>query len=151
MPSLLYQGGRIVLVHYNLVEDHTVGHLTPVGDGTFTESRHPAGDLDPTLPGADPSKVFTEFVADTAAGGLLRRHTMELWVRQAEPTLCDFDLNFNASTRVSQYVYGDFDGDIRQLQFNPPNLPMFSCAGDARELPSRSSATTWTSRACPSC
>ena len=128
MPSLVYHGGRILLTHYNLVEDHTTGLLTPLGNGNFVETRLPAGDL--AAP-ADPSKVFTEFVADTADGGLKRRHTMEVWVRAAEPTLCDFRLDFTSSTRVSQYAFGDIgDGLISQFQYNPPNLPMFACQGD---------------------
>jgi hypothetical protein len=128
MPSLLFHAGKLLLIHYTLAEDHTVGVLTPVGDGTFTESRERAGDLaDP----ADPSKVFREFVADAAPGGLKRRHTMDVWVRAAEPPLsCDLRLAWNASTRVSQYVFGDTgESGIRQFQFNPPNLPLFSCAG----------------------
>jgi hypothetical protein len=131
MPSLLYHGGRILLVHYTLAEDHTVGILTPAGGGAFTEARQLAGDL--AAP-ADPTKVFREFVADTAPGGLKRRHTMDVWVREAEPTLCDFDLDFTSSRRVSQYYFGDVGGaeagTIRQLQFNPPNLPLYQCQGD---------------------
>ncbi|HEX6040827.1 sialidase family protein, partial [Longimicrobium sp.] len=132
MPSLLYHGGRILLVHYTLAEDHTVGILTPAGGGAFAETRQPAGDLAP--PGADPTKVFREFVADTAPGGLKRRHTMDVWVREARPTLCDFSLEFTSSRRVSQYFFGDVGGPdagtIKQLQFNPPNLPMYQCQGD---------------------
>jgi hypothetical protein len=128
MPSLLYQAGRLLLVHYTLVEDHTVGVLTPAGDGTFVESRELAGDL--ATP-ADPGKVFREFVADTAPGGLKRRHTLDVWVRAAEPPLsCDLRLVWNAATRVSQYVFGDTGvGGIRQFQFNPPSLPLFACQG----------------------
>jgi hypothetical protein len=134
MPSLLYHGGKILLVHYNLVEDHTTGLFTPNGDGTFTEVRVPAGDLAPPSP--TPANVYGDFVADFAPAPavLKRRHTMELWVRAAEPTLCDFDLEFTSSTRVSQYAFGDTGGPdagtIRQLQYNPPNLPMFSCQGN---------------------
>jgi hypothetical protein len=59
--------------------------------------------------------------------GLQRRHTIDVRVSQASP---DSSLSFGPSVRVSQYVHAidpaSADKTPRQVQFNPPNLPMFA-------------------------
>jgi len=133
MPSMMFHAGKIDLTYYNLVEDHTVGQLTP---GTFTETRDPAGDLATAPP--QPEKVFWDFIADFAPAGLgplKRRHTIDLWIAEANPAGPGTPMGLS-STRVSQYVYGDDPHPppglldrIVQYQFNPPNLPLFACGG----------------------
>src|SRR5687768_18596030 len=57
---------------------------------------------------------------------LLRRHTLDVFVAQADPGV--MPLFF--STRASQYQFGSRPTPpgntlIEQMQFNPPNLPLF--------------------------
>jgi len=127
MPAMTFGGGKLMVVFYDLRNDATTGLFTPLGQGQYSETRAPAGDLATNPP--RPEKVFTPFVLDAAPadlneGGLLRRHTLDIWGAQAEPADAPY---FNA-TRVSQYVFGSLPGSsqIEQLQVNPPNFPLFS-------------------------
>ena len=127
MPAMAFGGGKLMIVFYDLREDSTTGSFTPLGQGHYAETRVPAGDLATTPP--RPEKVFTPYVLDAAPanlneGGLLRRHTVDVWTAQAVP---GDQPSFNTA-RVSQYVFGSIPGDksIEQLQVNPPNFPLFS-------------------------
>ena len=126
MPALASAGGKLMLVYYDLRFDSTVGILTPLGGGQFAETREPVGDL-PT----SPDNVFNKFLADAAPPNFTspigRRHTMDLRAALAQagpaPTF--------TSAQVSQYSYGSPSTvpsvkPIKQLQFNPPNLPLFA-------------------------
>jgi Tol biopolymer transport system component len=124
MPALTFAGGRLMLLYYDLREDHTVGRYEPAAQpGHYTEHRDP-------VPEADPTHVFNRYVADAAPPSygptvdLLRRHTMDVRVARAEPSATP---DFAPSVRVSQYHFGSQPGStlIEQLYYNPPNLPMF--------------------------
>ena len=128
MPVLSFAAGKLMLVFYDLREDHTIGIFTPTSNGLFSETREPRGDLSPA-PG-EPAKVFNEFIADVAPSGLSalkRRHTIDVRASQANISSGN-SLIFSPSERVSQYVFGSRPGSqvVEQLQVNPPNLPMFA-------------------------
>ena len=127
MPAMTFGAGQIMIVFYDLREDSTVGNFTPLGGGLYAETRAPAGDLATTPP--HPEKVFTPYVLDAAPadlneGGLLRRHTVDVWGVQATAADVPSFTNF----RISQYEIGSAPGSstIQQFQVNPPNFPMFS-------------------------
>ncbi len=127
MPAMTFGGGKLMIVFYDLREDSTTGNFTPIGQGQYTETRIPAGDLATTPP--HPEKVFGQYVMDIAPpnlneGALLRRHTVDVWGAQADPA---DKPSFNTA-RVSQYIFGSVPGStvVEQLQVNPPNFPLFS-------------------------
>ena len=127
MPAMAFGGGKLNVIFYDLRDDTTVAGYVAVGQGKYYESRVPQGDL-ATSP-AHPEKVFTQYILDAAPadlneGGLLWRHTVDVWSAQAEPGDQPY---FNAA-RVSQYEFGSLPGSqaIQQLQVNPPNFPLFS-------------------------
>jgi len=96
MPSLTYGGGRLALVYYDLREDVS---------GTFT-------------------KVIDDKRAIQLAN---KRHTMDLRASVALPGTAPV---FQPSVRVSDYLVAfrkTPSGTLveEQVQFNPPNLPMF--------------------------
>jgi Tol biopolymer transport system component len=124
MPALTFAGGRLMLLYYDLREDHTVGRYEPAAQpGHYTEFRD-------SVPEAGPDHVFNRYVADAAPPAygptvdLRRRHTMDVRVARAEPSATP---DFAPSVRVSQYHFGSQPGStlIEQLYYNPPNLPMF--------------------------
>jgi hypothetical protein len=95
MPTLAVGGGRLMLAFYDLRDDV--------------------------------SRVFAPFIDDltsVAASGF--RHTLDLRAATAAPG--DTPV-FEPSVRVSDYLVGNDPADPwqrpYQLQFNPPNLPMF--------------------------
>jgi Putative Ig domain len=125
MPAMTFGGGKVMLIFYDLRLDSTVGNYTSAGS-QYVETRAPAGDLATTPP--HPEKVFTDFLLDAAPaglnlGGLLRRHTLDVFAAQADPA----DVPSFAAARISQYIFGSRAGSklIEQLQVNPPNLPLF--------------------------
>jgi parallel beta-helix repeat protein len=145
MPSLSFNAGTLTLAYYDLREDHTMGkfnpRLDPACDPTtqfpctlgaqYNESRDAVAELltNPL------SFVFNSYITDlpTSQGGTLstRRHTMEVTAAQASPNVSPYDLSVPTFTpfRVSKYAFGVFPevgiNDVEQLQFNPPNLPLF--------------------------
>jgi Putative Ig domain len=126
MPAMSFAAGKLMVVFYDLREDHTIGIFTPRADGFFNEIRDPRGDL---APPAEPDKVFTDFIMDVAPPGfspLQRRHTLDLRASRADAT--SSVVTFTPSQRVSQYIFGSRPGSsvIEQLQVNPPDLPMFA-------------------------
>lgn len=127
MPALSFAGGKLMLIYYDLREDHTFGlfNLIPGSGGLFTETRFPFGDL--AEQGANSPKVFTSFIMDAAPAGLgtlKRRHTLDVRATQANPAATP---SFAPAIKVSQYKFGSRPGSnvIEQMQFNVPNLPMF--------------------------
>ena len=126
MPAMTFGGGKLMVLFYDLRLDSTVGNYTSLGGGQYLEARAPAGDLATTPP--HPEKVFTDYVLDAAPaslnlGGLLRRHTLDVFSAQADPA----DVPSFSAARISQYIFGSRAGSklIEQLQINPPNLPLF--------------------------
>ena len=128
MPQLTFVAGRLILVYYDQRLDHTIGfHIpnspfAPDAQGRFyLVRRDPKGELP-----ANPEKVFTLGVDDAML--TLRRHTVDLRVGLATAGASPA---FVSST-VSQYRFGLTAADtgtptgLTQLQFNPPNLPLFS-------------------------
>jgi len=126
MPSLTFAGGKLVLVYYELREDSSDAQYAPLGGGQYSMTEVPVGDLAP--PNPQPAKVFNNFIADAAPAGfspIQRRHTIDVRASQANPGKVPV---FSASVQVSDYLFGSRPGStlIEQLQFNPPNLPMFA-------------------------
>lgn len=127
MPSMSSAAGKLMLIFYDLREDHTVGLFTELADGNYLESRDPRGDLALGLS----EKVFIDFIMDAAPvgySGLLRRHTIDVRASRADASAAMGPVTFTPSQRVSQYIFGSRPGStvVEQLQVNPPNLPMFA-------------------------
>ena len=126
MPALNSNAGQITLLFYDLREDHTLGFYSPLPDGQLSETRLAVG-YDPGNP-ADVASVFNSNIADAApplfTALLARRHTLDVRVAQVFPQTAP---GFGPSVNVSQYLTGATpdDSTFRQLQVNPPNLPMF--------------------------
>ena len=125
MPALTFAGGALQLVYYDLRDDDTylqyVSCANPPGGGSYstTGTRVLAGDrVD------HPEQVFWQEIKDTAPDGgpLLRRHTVDVRGAQASPGPSP---TFT-SWPISQYAFGVTDVDIEQVQFNPPNLPLYA-------------------------
>jgi len=95
MPSMTFGGGRLVLVYYDLREDI--------------------------------SGQFTQFIDDKGAiASASKRHTLDLRTSVGLPGATPV---FAPSVRVSDYLvaFRTLQGTLveEQVQFNPPNLPMF--------------------------
>jgi hypothetical protein len=136
MPALSFSAGRLVLLYYDLREDFTTGVFTPIpgSGGRYTEQRVPVGDLagypdaNPPVP-PNPANVFNAYVADAYPPDYVSpskwRHTLDArvcFVVPADSPGC------SSSARVTEYRIGSIPGSevIEQLDYNPPNLPMFS-------------------------
>ena len=139
MPQLAFTGGLLSLAYYDHREDHTVDLFTPNNpwvpdaNGLFYSEALATQDCISSFSSSlcDPiSAVFTPFISDA---GLIRRHTIDLLVAQATPA----SQPTFVTARVSQYKYGltnappndpqaDVYGKLQQLQFNPPDLPLFA-------------------------
>ena len=123
---------------FYLVRQNPGGELNPT-DCVPLSQAPPGGGYGPcTLPGGDPGvyrepahpeRVFTLGIDDAML--TLRRHTVDLRVGLASAGAAP---SF-ASATVSQYRFGLTANDtgtptgLSQLQFNPPNLPLFSQGG----------------------
>ena len=129
MPSLAFAAGKLQLIYYDLREDHTFGTYGFDSNGLFYETRVAAGDL----AGGQPQKVFWDFVLDmtplaySSLGPLLRRHTLDVRSAQAGPGASpQFTSSTVASQRLSNYRIGGSNAtSLTQLEFNPPNLPLY--------------------------
>ncbi len=129
MPSMTFNQGKLMVLYYDLRQDHTIGEFAPnVSNGLFTpgasgnffeETRDQVAES-PT------SAYLPSFIDD--AGLTVRRHTIDLVVAESSggpvPTF--------TYARVSHYDFGLFEGEtggetapFHQLKFDPPNLPMF--------------------------
>jgi len=100
-PALCFAGGKLVLVYYDFREDV--------------------------------SKVFNQFVADLASHPA--RHTVDVRAATADPgpapVFTDYSLmNWKPSDQMSRYPFiitgtNEANAAGLQLQYNPPNLPLF--------------------------
>jgi len=130
MPNMTFNQGKLMVVYYDLRQDHTIGEFTPsVLNGMFTpdasgnffeESR------DQVTESATAS--YSPYFIDDA-GLTVRRHTIDVMLAQANAS---FGVPSFTYTRVSHYDIGLFEGEesgetapFHQLKFDPPNLPMF--------------------------
>ncbi len=124
MPSMLVTGLRVQIAWVDLQEDHTWGVYTrEEATGRWLEERVASNERQAT-----PAQVFTPRISDVDPQ--TRRHSADVWVAQADP---GDRLTFSVG-RASDYRAGtrvDAPGVIQQLQFNPPNLPLFKQGGAA--------------------
>ena len=135
MPTLTFNAGKLMLVYYDLRQDHTLGVFTLSPDlSSYTETRRLLGELDPTDPNFNPAAVFNPFITDGANGVgttlTIRRHTIDLEGAQTSPAPPgSLAVPGFASFRISRYQFGvnPFDSQTvaEQLQVNTPNLPLF--------------------------
>ncbi|HEY4679379.1 MAG TPA: hypothetical protein VIJ01_19590, partial [Candidatus Angelobacter sp.] len=135
MPTLTFNAGKLMLVYYDLRQDHTLGIFTLTPDLTgYTETRKLLGELDSSDPNYNPAAVFNSFMTDGANGVgstlTIRRHTIDLQGAQTSPAAAGSLVvpSFN-SFRISRYQFGvnpfDSTSVAEQLQVNTPNLPLF--------------------------
>jgi hypothetical protein len=135
MPTLNFNAGKLMLVYYDLRQDHTLGVFTLTPDLTgYIEARKLLGELDPSDPNYNPAAVFNSFMTDGANGVgttlTIRRHTIDLQGAQTSPAAAGSLVvpSFN-SFRISRYQFGvnpfDSTSVAEQLQVNTPNLPLF--------------------------
>lgn len=106
MPALSFAGGKLQLVYYDFREDVS---------GFFEQFVDELSIL--LLPPGTPGK---------------RRHTVDVRTAQADPGTSPQFASYSVtpidpSTQASRYPIGSRPGStlIEQLQFNPPNLPLF--------------------------
>jgi len=130
-PTLTFAGGTLTLFWLDQRLDHTAGRIdcsqapsaTNLSQCTEVRDQRPSAGTDPL------ASVFTDTISDSP--GLRYRHTLDVFGGQALPA---DNPAFNV-TRVSQYPFGSQGGDssrtskpVRQLQVNPPDLPLFANA-----------------------
>jgi parallel beta-helix repeat protein len=118
MPSTIVAGNRLQIAYVDLREDHTWGEYARDTQGRWLETRVP-----PDVSTAYGYSVFKDRIDDTDV--YTRRHTADVWVAQAAVG----DRPAFTVRRASSYKAGirpdDGEKKIQQLQFNPPNLPLF--------------------------
>ncbi|MFZ3211258.1 MAG: putative Ig domain-containing protein [Terriglobales bacterium] len=128
MPSLTFNAGKLMMIYYDLRQDHTIGQFTELANLTgYSETREFEGELV-----GDPNNaaVFNFWIQDTDPPLTVRRHTIDVQGAQATP-LAATNLSAPAFSafRIAHYQFGinPYDGSnvAEQLQVNPPNLPMF--------------------------
>jgi hypothetical protein len=149
MPQMTASAGRLMILYYDTRLDHTRGVLTsdpgpadPSGPPpAYRERRDPLGALE--FPGGSEGVdlVHAPVIDDALPPLGSHRHTIDVRVAQLDlRSPVDFGAPVFTSARVSQYPYGITDtsgmgdaGDVltppptlNQLQFNPPNLPLFA-------------------------
>jgi len=124
MPQMTFTGGKLLVLYYDLRLDHTIGTFQPSAQfpdslGRFFLERR---DVVPA-PGDPLLAVFNPFIDDANPPLAKRRHTLDVVVAEANPAL----LPAFTVARVSRYKAGTVPGTtaIRQLQINPPGLPLF--------------------------
>jgi putative Ig domain-containing protein len=135
MPTLSFNAGKLMLVYYDLRQDHSLGVFNLSPDlASYVETRKLLGELDPASPNYNPAAVFNPFITDGALGAgttlTIRRHTIDLQGAQASPALSgSLVIPSFTSFRISRYEFGinPFDNptQAQQLQVNTPNLPLF--------------------------
>ncbi|HUL78373.1 MAG TPA: NosD domain-containing protein, partial [Vicinamibacteria bacterium] len=120
MPSMLVTGLRVQIAWVDMQQDHTWGVYTRDPDtGQWVESQ-PRPQSDERT--SSPTDVFNARIND--ADVHTRRHSADIWVAQADPG----DRLAFTLRRASDYRAGTREDDrsvVQQLQFNPPNLPLF--------------------------
>jgi len=129
MPSLTFNAGKLMLIYYDLRQDHTIGQFTPLANDTgYSETRLFEGELSAADP-ADPS-VFNFWVQDAAPPLTVRRHTLDVQGAQATPNApLNLGVPAFSAFRIAHYQFGinpyNNSSSAQQLEVNPPNLPMF--------------------------
>ena len=131
MPSMILTGGKVQIAYVDLRDDHTWGEFSVV-NGAWVEKRVASSERsNPNTVG----RVFNQWIDDVDPQ--TRRHTIDIWVAQA---FAVDGATFKAQ-RVSSYAAGSRPGSttVEQMQFNPPNLPLFrqgtnAFAGDYLDL-----------------
>jgi hypothetical protein len=129
MPTMTFNQGKLMLIYYDLRQDHTVGEFTPnVSTGDFTPDAN-GNFFDETryqIAESASCNVPLYFISDACLR--VRRKTIDLVLAQSNAALVP---TFTYS-RVSHYDFGLFEGEMggetapfHQLKFDPPNLPMF--------------------------
>jgi len=131
MPSMTFNQGKLMVLYYDLRQDHTIGEFAPsVLNGVFTPDANgnffeESRDSVTELPNASYSPYFID-----DAGLTVRRHTIDVMLAQANASSGVPKFTY---TRVSHYDLGLFEGEpageaapFHQLKFDPPNLPMFA-------------------------
>ena len=122
MPALAFAQGKLQLIDYDLREDYSQLFGEFVDEGPILDGTHSPG----------------------------LRHTIDVWAAQADPGPNPSFTPF----RLSQYRQGAVPGilGINQLEFSPPNLPIFRSGtspfmGDyldiATEAPFVRNGSTW--------
>ena len=129
MPAMTFNQGKLMLIYYDLRQDHTTGAFTPsvslTGDfmpdanGNFFEE---ARDQIPENATCD---VPLYFISDACL--TKRRKTIDLVLAQSNGGLGVPTFTYS---RVSHYDFGLFAGEtanaFHQVKYDPPNLPMFA-------------------------
>ena len=106
MPALTFAGGKLQLVYYDVREDVSGFFERFVDEFNILK-----------LPPGTPGK---------------KRHTIDVRTAQASPAsapqFASYSVTGQPSSRASQYLIGSRPGSsvIEQLQFSPPNLPLFA-------------------------
>ena len=130
MPAMTFNQGKLMVLYYDLRQDHTIGELTPSIDlnGLFTPDAH-GNFFEETrdqIQETPTCNVPIYFISDACL--TKRRKTIDLVLAQSNVALVP---TFTYS-RVSHYDTGLFEGEtsgetapFHQLKFDPPNLPMF--------------------------
>ena len=119
LPALNFAFGRLVLTFYDQRDDNTKGILT-CSAGSCTETRQPVGDL----ANNNTAAVFNTALSDA---GIQVRHTIDVRGAIVDPSGFNGSSLAFPSVKISQYIYGSRPGSttVEQMQFNPPNFPMF--------------------------
>lgn len=136
MPMMTFNQGHLMVLYYDLRQDHTLGEFTPNAPvGVFAPDA--AGNFfeetrDEVL--ESPTPAFSPYFIDDA-GLTVRRHTLDLVLAQANAGYTVPTFNY---VRVTHYDFGLFEGEgsgedapFHQLKFDPPNLPMFKMGAAA--------------------
>jgi streptogramin lyase len=130
MPTMTFNQGKLMLLYYDLRQDHTIGEFTPnilngffapdSNGNFFEESRDQVEEY--------PTASYSPYFIDDS-GLTVRRHTIDLVLAQSNGGSGNPKFNY---VRVSHYDFGLFEGEsagltapFNQLKFDPPNLPMF--------------------------
>ncbi len=120
LPALNFAFGRLALTFYDQREDNTRGILQ-CNAGVCAETRQPEGDR------INDFYSPTVFNASLSDAGLQVRHTIDVRGAIVDPAAFNGTSLPFPSVRISQYVFGSRPGShvVEQMQFNPPNFPMF--------------------------
>jgi concanavalin A-like lectin/glucanase superfamily protein len=130
MPAMTFNQGKLMLIYYDLRQDHTTGSFAPrvsltTGDfmpdaiGNFFEETRDQ------VPESATCDVPLYFISDACL--TKRRKTIDLVLAQSNPGLGVPTFTYS---RVSHYDFGLFAGELantfHQVKYDPPNLPMFA-------------------------
>ena len=129
MPAMAFAGGKIALAYYDLRSDRSGGFedlVMEYGYAAYEQCLASNGAL-------GFNQVFLCML--THPDGLQRRHTLDMRAAMADALClangaCGFASTsvLGGSSQVSRYIEGraTVDGPRSQLQYNRPNLPIFS-------------------------